>query len=216
MDAMTPHALGTLHSLQLAQVTDNADADNRGRIRVRLLTTEMAVWASVVTPSAGQGYGVAFLPRVGEIVVVAFVSPELPLVLGSLWSGGGSAPPEADTAEDHYVLRTPSGTVLEFDDGDGPAVSLTTPQGHTVKVTDGNGGEVVVSRGDQEVKLTSSEVSVRASGTINIQGGTVSVSASSVTVDSGMSRFSGVIQADTVVTNSVVSASYTPGAGNIW
>jgi hypothetical protein len=28
--------------------------------------------------------------------------------------------------------------------------------------------------------------------------------------------FSGVVQAQTVITNSVVSASYTPGAGNIW
>jgi len=25
-----------------------------------------------------------------------------------------------------------------------------------------------------------------------------------------------VVKADTVITNSVVSASYTPGAGNIW
>jgi hypothetical protein len=31
-----------------------------------------------------------------------------------------------------------------------------------------------------------------------------------------MSSFSGVVQADTVISNSVVSASYTPGAGNIW
>ena len=37
-----------------------------------------------------------------------------------------------------------------------------------------------------------------------------------VTVDAGMSKFSSVVQADTVISNSVVSASYTPGAGNIW
>ena len=37
-----------------------------------------------------------------------------------------------------------------------------------------------------------------------------------VTVNAGMSTFSGVVQADTAITNSVISASYTPGAGNIW
>jgi hypothetical protein len=37
-----------------------------------------------------------------------------------------------------------------------------------------------------------------------------------VTVDAGMSKFSGVVQADTVICNSIISASYTPGAGNIW
>ena len=35
-------------------------------------------------------------------------------------------------------------------------------------------------------------------------------------VDAGMSKFSGVVKCDTLITNSVVAASYTPGAGNIW
>ena len=37
-----------------------------------------------------------------------------------------------------------------------------------------------------------------------------------VQVDAGMSSFSGVVRCDTLISNSVVSASYTPGAGNIW
>jgi hypothetical protein len=34
-------------------------------------------------------------------------------------------------------------------------------------------------------------------------------------VNAGMSKFSGVVQCDTLIANSVVSTSYTPGAGNI-
>ena len=37
-----------------------------------------------------------------------------------------------------------------------------------------------------------------------------------VTVNAGMSKFSGVVKADTVIANSVVSASYIAGRGNIW
>ncbi len=37
-----------------------------------------------------------------------------------------------------------------------------------------------------------------------------------VKVDAAMSTFSGVVKCDTLISNSVVSASYTPGAGNIW
>ena len=37
-----------------------------------------------------------------------------------------------------------------------------------------------------------------------------------ITVNAGMSKCSGVVQADTVIASSVVGASYTPGAGNIW
>ena len=51
---------------------------------------------------------------------------------------------------------------------------------------------------------------------VTVNASTVAVSASMVTVDAAMSKFSGVIKCDTLITNSVVSTSYTPGAGNIW
>ena len=37
-----------------------------------------------------------------------------------------------------------------------------------------------------------------------------------VTVDAPMSKFSGLIQCETLISNAVVSASYTPGVGNLW
>jgi hypothetical protein len=43
----------------------------------------------------------------------------------------------------------------------------------------------------------------------------IEVSAGSFTVNAGMSSFSGEVKADTVITNSVISASYSPGAGNV-
>ena len=59
-------------------------------------------------------------------------------------------------------------------------------------------------------------VTVTASAKVTVNASTVAISAGMVTVDAGMSKFSGVVQADTVISNSVISASYTPGAGNIW
>ena len=214
---MTPHALGDLAGVQLGRVTDNADPEGRARVRVRLLALpDLEVWASVVAPSAGNGYGASLVPRVDEVVVLAFVSPEMPLVLGSIWSGASAAPAEADPQEDVYVLRTPQGVVLELDDGDGPRLEVRTPQGHSIVVTDGDGGEIRVTRGGQSVTLSASEVSVVSSGPVNVQAAQVSISAGMVQVDAGISKFSGVVQADTVITNAVVSSSYTPGAGNIW
>jgi hypothetical protein len=51
---------------------------------------------------------------------------------------------------------------------------------------------------------------------VTVNASMLAISAGMVTVDAGMSKFSGVVQADTVISNSVVSASHTPGAGNIW
>jgi len=61
-----------------------------------------------------------------------------------------------------------------------------------------------------------SAVQVSNSGQVTVQGTTVKLNASMVDVQAGTSKFSGVVQADTLITNSVVSSSYTPGAGNIW
>jgi hypothetical protein len=44
----------------------------------------------------------------------------------------------------------------------------------------------------------------------------LNISASMMKVDAGMSKFSGVVQSDTNITNTTISATYTPGAGNIW
>jgi uncharacterized protein involved in type VI secretion and phage assembly len=213
---MNSHALGQLHTLQTGVVTDNVDLEQRGRIKVRLHATPMEIWASVVAPSAGHGFGVSFIPRLDEIVVLAFITPELPLVLGSIWTGQNSVPTECDPQEDHYVIRTPNGTVLEFDDGDGPKLEMRTPSGYRITLTEGQGGAVEVERGGQSVRLTASEISIRSSGPVNIDAASVNVTAASVRVDAGMSRFSGVVQADTVIANAVVGTSYTPGAGNVW
>lgn len=212
---MNVHSPG---NLQLGQVTENADPDNRGRIKVRLIATPMELWASVVAPSAGTNYGVSFIPRLNEIVVLAFITPELPLVLGSVWSGSGSRPEDADPQDEHYVIRTPEATVLDFSDSssDGPLVKLTTRSGYHITINEGSGGEISIERGEQSVKLSASSIDVRTSGQVNVDASTVTVNASTVTVNASMSRFSGVVQCDTVIATSVVGTTYTPGAGNIW
>jgi hypothetical protein len=60
-------------------------------------------------------------------------------------------------------------------------------------------------------------VKMNAAGQVSINANaTVEVTASAVNVHSGTAIFDGLIQCQTLVTNSVVSSSYTPGAGNIW
>ena len=81
------HLFAPPTGLALGKVKDTADPQSRGRVQVTLLATDMDVWAPCVVPSAGSSYGVALLPKNDEIVLVAFLSPDQPFVIGSVWSG---------------------------------------------------------------------------------------------------------------------------------
>ena len=86
-----------------------------------------------------------------------------------------------------------------------------TPAGQKLTLKDGPGNVIIEDSNGNSIKLETSGVTITASAKLTINAGTIAISAGMVTVDAGMSKFSGVVQADTVI-----STSYTPGAGNIW
>jgi type VI secretion system secreted protein VgrG len=70
--------------------------DDLARVKVRFYwdhrddaTDSQSVWARVIQPWAGKGWGAQFIPRVGTEVAVAFVDgdPDRPIVVGGLYNG---------------------------------------------------------------------------------------------------------------------------------
>ncbi|MEZ4434321.1 MAG: hypothetical protein R3F65_18100 [bacterium] len=59
-------------------------------------------------------------------------------------------------------------------------------------------------------------MTIETPGTATVKASRVTVEAGIVQVNAGMSTFSGVVQCDVLLTNTVVATTYTPGAGNIW
>ncbi len=210
------HQAGVLQALHLGRVLDNSDPETRGRLQVEVLNTGMQLWAICMTSSAGQGYGISCLPKVDEIVVLAFLSPELPVVLGAVWSGGSSHPDDAQAVEDKYSLISPQGTRVILDDSNGPTVNVQTRSGYHLTITEASGGEIKIEKGSESITLSASGISIVSASTVEVQAAQVNVSAGIVKVDAAMSQFSGVVKCDTLIATSVVGTSYTPGAGNIW
>jgi uncharacterized protein involved in type VI secretion and phage assembly len=153
------------------------------------------------------------------LVVFAAGDPRHPFVVGALWNGVDAPPESMDGGGRNYVkkLKSRNGVTVTLDDQDGQeSLVLETPGGQTVTLQDGPGAVTVEDSNGNSVKLESSGVTVTASASVTVNASTVTVSAGMVSVDAGMSKFSGVVKCDTLITNSVVSTSYTPGAGNIW
>lgn len=212
---MSRHSPGPLQELHLGVVLDNDDPEERGRVKLRLAATGLEAWAAVMVPGAGSGYGVSLLPRVGEQVVAAFVGPDLPIVLGAVWSGGASQPADARPVDERYLVQSPAGLKILLDDRQ-PSVTIETPAGNRLVITDQGGGKVTIEQGGERVDISPGNVRIAGSGIVSIEAAQVTISASLVKVDAGMSKFSGVVQCDTLITNTVVSTSYSPGAGNLW
>lgn len=209
------HALGFQH-LHLAKVIDNQDAQGKGRIQIRLLVNQLDIWAHCMTNSAGANYGISFLPRIDEIVVVAFLRPDEAIVMGSVWSGSSSHPTDAQAVDDIYAIVTPGGTKLLMDESASPKVTIETPAGHKIIIDDSGAGEITIDRSGDQVKLSAEGISITSSLKVKVEASQVEVSAGMVKVDAAMSQFSGVVRCDTLIATSVVGTTYTPGAGNVW
>jgi uncharacterized protein involved in type VI secretion and phage assembly len=218
---------GRWYGVSVALVTDIKDPDNQGRVKITLPWSPDAggssyeAWARLATMFAGNNRGSWFIPDVNDEVLVAFDAgdPRRPFVIGGLWNGRDQAPESMDGAGNNYkkVLRSRNGVKITLDDQDGQEkLLLETPGGQKVTLKDGPGSIEIADSNGNSVKLEAAGITLNASAKVTIQASMIAMSAGMVTVDAGMSKFSGVVQADTVISNSVVSASYTPGAGNIW
>jgi len=202
-----------------AIVTDIVDPDSLGRVQVKFpwLGSEgesVRAWATMVTPYADEDQGFEMIPSVDSQVVIAFEAGELrrPYIVGAAWNGKEALPQKPAHANNIRVIKTRSGSRLEFDDTGGTEkVTMSMSKGH----------ELVMDQGGLEVRLTHQNgcvITMNAAGQIEIQANaTLEITAAAVNVHAPTATFDGIVNCTTLIASSgVVSPAYTPGAGNIW
>jgi uncharacterized protein involved in type VI secretion and phage assembly len=227
-DVRLPRGLGGIfYGVYPAIVTSIKDDAGQGRIRVKLpwspdgTSGGYEAWARVATLMAGNNRGSWIMPDRNDEVLVAFAAgnPSAPFVIGMLWNGQDQPPESMDGAEANDIkkIRSRNGVAITLDDKPGQErFVVETPGGQTITLKDGPGSIELADANGNIVTLDPAGVSVQSSGTVQVQASSVTVTASSVTVNSGIATFSGTVQATTVIATTVIGASYTPGAGNIW
>lgn len=217
---------GRCYGVYPALVCDISDPEGLARVKVKLpwavdaSSGQYEAWARVATLMGGSSRGSYFIPDVNDEVLVAFEDgdPRRPYVLGGLWNGSDAPPVKMDGAgkNNKKVLQSRSGVKITLDDTDGQeTLILETPGGQTVTLKDGPGSVEIKDSNGNSLKLESSGVTITAASKLTINASQMAVSSGMVTVDAGMSKFSGVIQTDTIIATSVIGSTYTPGAGNI-
>jgi len=105
----------------------NPIADDKGRIHIRFHWEDddkkSNCWVRVAQSMAGNGYGLQFIPRPGQEVLVSFLNgdPDHPVVTGSLYNHQNNPPyPTENTCQSgiRTKLQGPSNELC-FDDKDG-------------------------------------------------------------------------------------------------
>lgn len=161
-------------------------------------------WARVATLMAGKERGSVFLPEVDDEVLVAFEHGDMrrPFVIGALWNGVDVLPPEFanDGKNNIRLIKSRSGHIIKLDDTDGSekievidktgknsvvidskenTITITTDQDLVLKAPQGK-----ISLIAKELELKSSaalqmeagsEMNIKASATMNLQGATVNI-----------------------------------------
>jgi len=225
-DPFTPNP-GWTQSAFLAQVVSLDDPEGRSRVQIKLLSftdvqdQDSTMWARVVSAFAGNDRGAFFLPDVDDEVLVMFAQGDTnhPLLVGGLWNGSALPPAQIESGgHNRYKrIRSKNGIVVTLDDQDGQeTLQLETPGGQKLTLRDGPGSVKIEDSNSNSITLDASGITLQAASKVQVTASSVEVTAGTVTVNAALSTFAGMVKCEVLQTNAVISASYTPGAGNVW
>ena len=182
--------------LVVGLVTNNADPDNMGRVRVQypsLGPDAEGAWASIASVSAGNARGVMMLPVVGEEVLIGFEHGDTrrPYVLGSLFNGSDLPGDDLTQSQDgSFAVLSDQKIVATAKD----AMNLTTKQSLTVSA-DQNISEtaqqsytIESQQGDISIKADMGNITIEGTQSVTIKcgGSSIQIGPSGVTVSGPM------------------------------
>jgi phage baseplate assembly protein gpV len=184
-------------------VVDNDDPEQRARLRLTIPTVlgeAQTGWALPCLPSGGlTDQGLFTVPEIGAQVWAEFEGGNInqPIWTGTFWQQSGDPPAEtAQSPPTSWVLKTPSGHVLQFDDQQDeeqfrlvhPAGAETTvdPNG-TVMIRDAQGNTLTLDAASGETVLEDAGgniLTMNAGGTTlqDSNGNKIEMTAAGVTV----------------------------------
>ena len=202
-----------------AIVTNIVDEKNLGRIQVKFPSLgkdgdQVRAWATLLTPYADDNQGFEVLPAVETQVVVACEagSGRRCYILGSAWNGKEKLPEAPAEPNNKRLMRTRSGSLLEFDDTEGGAkVTVSMKSGHKLVLDDGASEVTLAHMNGCQVKFDGAgNVTITATSAVTINA------PSGLTVNAPSATFSGSVTCMPLTAASVTSPIYSPGAGNVW
>jgi Rhs element Vgr protein len=169
-DVGQPPAAGMIPAIQglVIGVVTAMHNDPASELRVQISVPALGenadpLWARLAKFDAGNGRGSFFYPEVGDEVVVGFLAddPRYPVILGSLYSSGRTAPkePAEENPEKGYISR--EGLEFLFND-EAKSIVFRTPNGNSIELSDEEGGIKLEDENGNKIVLNSGGITIES------------------------------------------------------
>lgn len=150
---------GLFYGIYKAQVVNNSDPNNSGRLILFCPTVHgpdtAQIWARPKAAYAGKQFGLWAIPDVGEWVYVSFDHgrAEFPIWEGGWWADSGDATPDMVTKN----------------------VVLSTAEGLKIVLNRVNGSILIQQSNGNSIEITADSINVESSTTVNIKAPAVTI-----------------------------------------
>jgi len=205
---------GGMAGVQVGVVTENADPDNLGRVRVHLpyLGHDFVTdWARVVAPGNGPDRGFVWIPEMHDEVLVAFHHGDIsePYVLGGLWNGV-DRPPTIEVGggklNGRRIVSRDKNEIFFWDKPDNSSLGMATAGSEVIALLNRLQKEFAVTSDGKIILNATGDIEITATGSVKISGtGGVEISSPASTKVSGTGQLSLESSGVTSVKGSMVS-----------
>ncbi|MGB1014035.1 MAG: phage baseplate assembly protein V, partial [Nannocystaceae bacterium] len=131
----------------------------------------------------GPERGYVFRPEVGDEVVLGFLGgdPRQAVILGSLFSKK-NIPPVAKIDADNKLrgIVSKSGIAIALIDEEKPTVSITTPGGHSLTMSEDAQAIEIVDLNGNSIKLDAAGITLKSAKDVIVEGANITLQGSKV------------------------------------
>ncbi len=169
--------------LHVAEVVDNVDPLNMGRVKVRYFGTEglETIWVRMAVPYAGNDYGWYMLPEIGDEVVIGYEQgdPDYPIALGSLYSKMHLPPSEIPNSDNSKkIIKTINGSTFLIDE-ENETIQLAGKDGKTKFTIETKGPSISLECPNGSITLKSKTIAFESTTGLDLKaGGNLKIEAS--------------------------------------
>lgn len=180
-------AIKGLHIGKVLQLKDNTNPDKDFRIKVSIPgfhKTNEGVWARYVSPHAGNGRGIVFLPEIDDEVLIGYIGQDSrePVVFGGFYSEVNTPPLENDDNNFKKGIITKNGHKIIIDE-EKNIVSIET-KGNNKIILDDESGKVELSDTNRNsISMEANGITLKSAAHLNLEAASGQISLNGMSVD---------------------------------